>query len=57
MLGIDNKAAISITRNPVLHRRSKHLRLAFHINREAFEAGLIDPYYISTDENTSGYPH
>ena len=49
----DNKAALARARNPVLHKRMKHVDLAFNITRQAVTANLIAPSYIATGENTS----
>ena len=53
MIQGDNKASLAIARNPVLHKRSKHIDLAFHITRQATQANIIAPTYISTNDNTS----
>jgi hypothetical protein len=34
LLMVDNKAAISLIKNPVLHDRSKHIETKFHYIRE-----------------------
>ena len=34
MLYVDNKATISLIKNPVLHDRSKHIEIRFHYIRE-----------------------
>ena len=46
----DNKAAISITHNPVLHDRTKHVEVDKHFIKEKLESGLICMPYISTAE-------
>ena len=37
----DNKAAISIAYNPVLHDRTKHVEVDEHFIKEKLESGLI----------------
>ena len=34
MLCMDNKAAISLIKNPILYDRSKHIEIKFHYIRE-----------------------
>ena len=50
LLFIDNKAAISLIKNPVLHDRSKHIEIRFHYIRECSEHGLIRIEFIRTEE-------
>jgi hypothetical protein len=40
-----------MAKNPVLHKRSKHINIAFHITRQAVQAKVIAPCYIGTDDN------
>uniref|UniRef100_A0A2N9EE05 Reverse transcriptase Ty1/copia-type domain-containing protein n=1 Tax=Fagus sylvatica TaxID=28930 RepID=A0A2N9EE05_FAGSY len=46
----DNKAAISIAHNPVLHDRTKHVEVDKHFIKEKLESGLICMPYIPTAE-------
>ena len=46
----DNKAAISIAPNPVLHDRTKHVEVDKHFIKEKIENGQICMTYIPTDE-------
>jgi len=46
----DNKAAISIAHNPVLHDRTKHVEVDKHFIKEKIEIGQICMTYIPTDE-------
>ncbi|XP_013658000.2 uncharacterized protein LOC106362679 [Brassica napus] len=41
VIRIDKKSAIALTKNPVFHGRSKHIRSRFHFIRECFEDGLV----------------
>ena len=45
-LFVDNKSAISLSKNPVFHDRSKHIEIRFHFIRECMEGGKIDIDYI-----------
>ncbi|CAA7062306.1 unnamed protein product [Microthlaspi erraticum] len=41
----DNKSAIAIGKNPVQHRRTKHIEIKYHFVREAEHKGLIQLKY------------
>ena len=47
---VDNKSAISLSKNPVFHDRSKHIELRYHFIRECVEEGRIDIDYICTND-------
>ena len=47
----DNKGANAISRNDVLHKRSKHIHIAFHIVRREVKRGHCVFGYIPTGEN------
>ncbi|KAE8181210.1 hypothetical protein CF328_g8911 [Tilletia controversa] len=47
----DNQAAINVSKNPVLHSRTKHIDIAHHWIRDAVSAGQLRFTYIPTDEN------
>lgn len=44
---VDNKSAISLTKNPVFHGRSKHIHRRFHFIRECVEKGLVDVEHVA----------
>ena len=50
MLYVDNKAMISLIKNPILHDRSKHIEIRFHYIRECVDRGLIKIDFIRTEE-------
>lgn len=50
VLFIDNKSAIDLARNPVLHGRSKHIDIQFHFIRECVERGEIIVKHISGNQ-------
>ena len=57
----DNKAAIAIAHNPVLHDRTKHVEVDKHFIKEKLDSGIIYLPYISTAEQvvnilTKGFP-
>ena len=47
----DKKAAIAISKNPVLHKRSKHINIHFHVVRLECVKGHAVMVYIPTKEN------
>jgi hypothetical protein len=47
---MDNQSAISLSKNPVLHDRSKHIDTKFHYIRKSVEEGRICLDYVSTQE-------
>ena len=49
----DNKAAISIAYNPILHDRTKHVEVAKHFNKEKIDNGLVCMTYIPTKEQVA----
>ena len=51
LLMVDNKAAIAISKNPVLHKRSKHIHIAYHIVRREVAKKNVVMAYIPTNEN------
>ena len=49
----DNKAAISIAHNPVLHDRTKHVEVDKHFIKEKIEDGLICMVYVLTADQVA----
>ena len=49
-LFIDNKSAISLCKNPVLHDRSKHIDLRYHFIRDYVEKRWVAVEFIGTRE-------
>jgi len=45
----DNQGAIAMSKNPVGHKRTKHIDIRFHFVREAVQIGLIELQYCSTE--------
>lgn len=53
VLFCDNSSAIKLSRNPVLHGRSKHIHVRFHFLRELVNEGIISMEYCSTHKQLS----
>ena len=47
---VDNKSAITLSKNPVHHERIKHIDTRYHYVRECVERGQIDIEHVSTTE-------
>ncbi|GJW32286.1 putative RNA-directed DNA polymerase [Tanacetum coccineum] len=47
----DNKSAIQITANPVMHEKTKHFDLDVHLVREKVSSGLIKTVKVDSREN------
>jgi hypothetical protein len=45
----DNISTISVSKDPVLHGRTKHIRIRFHFLRELVSEGVIQLKYCKTD--------
>ncbi|XP_074342579.1 secreted RxLR effector protein 161-like [Apium graveolens] len=50
VLHVDNKSAIELMKNPVLHGRSKYIDVRFHFIRECIERGKLVVKYVVTLE-------
>jgi len=46
----DNTSAIAMSKNPVFHQRSKHIRRKIHFIRDAIQEGEIDLVYCKGEE-------
>jgi hypothetical protein len=47
-LKMDNQSAIALSKNPVLHDRSKHIDTKFHFLRECVDGGEVRLAFVST---------
>ena len=46
----DNESAIKISRNPVLHSKTRHIKIRHHFIRKYIKRGEIDIIYVNTQE-------
>ena len=46
----DNQGATSMAKNPVFHKRTKHVQIRYHFVREAVEQGTIILEYCRTHD-------
>lgn len=49
-LMVDNKSAISLSKNPIYHDRSKHIDTRYHYIHECVEKGRIKVKYMTIGE-------
>ena len=49
----DNTSAIRLSRNPVMHGRSKHIDVRFHFLRELVNDGVVELVQCSTQEQAA----
>jgi hypothetical protein len=47
---VDSKSALALAKNPILHERSKHIRVRYHFIRDYLEEGSIKIGYINTKD-------
>ena len=47
----DNVGCISLSKNPVMHRSSKHIEIRYHFVRERVQDGSLKLVYIPSSEN------
>lgn len=46
----DNQGCIALSKNPVYHKRSKHIDIRYHFTREKVESGEITLEYVATEQ-------
>ena len=49
ILYVDNESAVKLIKNPVLHKRTKHIEVRYHFVREKYEEKVFDVKGVSTE--------
>ena len=49
----DNKSAIMLSSDSVLHERTKHIEVDIHFIREKVRSGIISPQFVPSSEQTA----
>lgn len=52
-LYMDNESALKLIKNPVHHKRSKHIDVKFHFVREKYQEKLFNLLHVPTDEQNA----
>ena len=47
----DNQTAISLARNAIVHRKSKHMDVKYHFVKAITSSDRVDLIYVPTDKN------
>jgi len=50
LLKVDNQSAISLSKNPIYHERSKHIETRYHFIRECVEKGQVVIEHARTED-------
>ena len=47
----DNQGAISLSKNPVHHKRTKHIDIRYHFIRSEVQSGIVNIMYVPSASN------
>jgi hypothetical protein len=50
----DNQSCIKLSKNPVFHDKSKHIKIRYHYIRDMVQRGAVRLQYVATDEQVVG---
>ena len=50
MIYCDNCSTINLSKNPVMHRRSKHIAIKYHFLRDLSKDGAVKLKYCATQD-------
>ena len=53
VVNVDNQGAINLAKNPMYHKRSKHIQVKYHFIRDEIRSGKIELQYIPTEDNVA----
>ncbi|CAB0040794.1 unnamed protein product, partial [Trichogramma brassicae] len=48
-LHVDNMSAIQLIRNPVFHKKTKHIEVKHHFVREKFQSGVVEIQHVPSE--------
>ena len=49
----DNQGAVSLSKNPIVHQRSKHIDIRYHFVRDEIQKGSLKILYVPSEQNVS----
>jgi hypothetical protein len=52
---LDNQSAIALSKNPMLHDRSKHIKTKYHFIRECVELGEISLEFVGIQDQLADF--
>lgn len=53
VLLVDNASAIKLVKNPIFHRRSKHIEVRFHFVRECYQKKLLNIEHVPSNDQVA----
>ena len=51
LVNADNQGAIKLAKNPMFHKRSKHIDIKYHFIRRELELNTIRVEYVASEDN------
>ena len=53
LVNVDNQGAIKMAKNPMFHKRSKHIDIKYHFIRNEIQLGTINLEYVASEDNVA----
>ena len=53
VVNVDNQSAINLAKNPMYHKRTKHIQVKYHFIRDEVRSGKVELLYIPTEDNVA----
>ena len=50
---MDNMSAMKLVKNPIFHKRSKHIDVRYFFVREKYEEGILQPVHVSSENQAA----